>query len=246
MNSTHLLAIGKGAVLEMLRRKDLAVLGMFMAVYLAFLAAARFVGIETPAAGTFLLNLSLTLVVMLCQLLTLLMAARQLPDELERRTLFPLMARPVSRAEILVAKGLAAWVTGVAVFAVLLVPTLLLVPKMEAYNPATLLQTLAMQPVALAMIASLALCFSVLFPRVMAVFLCGLMVFAAGLLVRLPLLSAVSQWVPDAGRLNLVVRYTDGIGPLPAGEWMSLALSGLLWSILFMAVACRIFQQRSV
>jgi ABC-type transport system involved in multi-copper enzyme maturation permease subunit len=246
MNRTHLLAIGKGAVLEMLRRRDLAVLGLFMGVYLTFLAAARFVGIETPAAGTFLLNLSLTLVVLLCQLLTLLMAARQLPDELERRTLFPLMARPVSRTEILVAKGLAAWVTGVAVFAVLLVPTMLLVPKMETYYASTLLQTLLLQPVALAVTASVALCFSILFPRVLAVFLSGLIVFAAGLLVRLPLLSALSQWVPDPGRLNLVVRYTDGIGPLPAGEWMSLTLSGLLWSVLFLAAACRIFQQRSV
>ncbi len=246
MNKIHLMAIGRGAVLEMLRRKDLAVLGLFMTVYLLFLAAARFVGLETPAAGTFLLNLSLTLIIALAHLLTLLMAARQIPDELERRTLYPLMARPVQRAEILLGKGLASWAVGLAVFAVLLVPTLLLVPRMEAYVPGTLAQTLLLQPVALGMTASVALCFSLLFPRVLAVFLSGLLVFAAGMLVRLPLLAVLSRWLPDPGRLNLVLRYTDGIGPLSAADFLSLTVSGLLWSGLFLAAACRIFQERSV
>ncbi len=246
MNATHLYAIGRGAVLEMLRRKDLAVLGLFMTVYLLFLAAARFVGLETPAAGTFLLNLSLTLITLLAHVLTLLMAARQLPDELERRTLYPLMARPVQRAEILLGKGLASWGVGVSVFTVLLIPTLLLVPRMEPYMLSTLLQTLLLQPVALAMTASIALCLSLLFPRVLAVFLSGLLVFAAGMLVRFPLLAGTARWLPDPGRLNLVLRYTDGIGPLPAADFLSLAVSGLLWSLLLMTAACRVFQERSV
>lgn len=246
MNTTHLVAIGKGSVLEMLRRKDLAVLGLFMTLYLLFLAAARFVGVETPAAGTFLLNLSLTLITALAHLLTLLTSARQMPDELERRTIYPLMARPVLRAEILLGKGLASWLVGVVIYGVLLIPTLLLVPRMESYNVAMLLQTLLLQPVALAMTASIALCFSLLFPRVMAVFLSAILVFAAGMLARVPMIAFVAKGLPDPGRLNLVLRYTDGIGPLGAVDFLSLVVSGLLWSILFVLAAVQVFQRRSV
>jgi hypothetical protein len=117
---------------------------------------------------------------------------------------------------------------------------------MEPYMLSTLLQTLLLQPVALAMTASIALCLSLLFPRVLAVFLSGLLVFAAGMLVRFPLLAGTARWLPDPGRLNLVLRYTDGIGPLPAADFLSLAVSGLLWSLLLMTAACRVFQERSV
>lgn len=246
INPTHVLLIARGAVLEMLRRKDLAVLGMFMGLFLLLVAVSRFVGFENPATGTFLLNLSLTLIVGLSHLIALTMSARQMPDELERRTLYPLMARPVRRADVILGKWSASLFTALVVFAALMILALLLVPKLEAYQTGTLLQLLALQLPALGFTAALALFFSLRMPRLLGLFLSAILVYGAGHVINFGRNFPILHALPNPGRLNLVVRYTDGVAPLAGGEFLMLFLYACLWMALLVSATIRLFQARSV
>jgi len=94
-------------LVETVRRKDLYVVWMLALFGLAggnFLASAGVRGVET-----FLRDVTLTVVNFLSIAICIWLAARQIPEELSRRTLFPLLARPVRRFDVLLGKFLAVW-----------------------------------------------------------------------------------------------------------------------------------------
>ena len=99
-------ALAYASVLESLRRKDL-----WVAVILAVLmiAAAATVG-RFGVAGLemFLKDVTLTVVNILSVVLAILFAARQLPEEVSRRTVYPLLARPITRFDLIFGKYLGA------------------------------------------------------------------------------------------------------------------------------------------
>lgn len=240
------LLIARASMLDAVRRRDLAVLGIFAGLLLAFLVAARWTGLEKPAAGTFLLNMSLTLVLFATHLTTLLVAARQFPEELEQRTLYPLLARPVRRLDVVLGKWAAAWMMGCGLLLGLLLPVLLLAPQLEYYDPRTLTQMLALQPLALMTTAAVSVALSLALPRGLAVAAALLLVFGADHLTRFAARFPLAHMLPNPSRLNMTVRYTDGIGPLSAGQWTALAGAGLLWTLALLMLAGRHFSRRNL
>ncbi len=240
------LIVARGAALEMRRRSDLAVLAFVAVLLLGFLAVARSVGFDDPATGTLVLNLALTVAVGLGQLMALVTTARQMPDEFEHRTLYPLLARPLHRRDLLLGKWLAGALTGLGVVAVLGIPAWLLVPRLEPYHAGTLLQLAVLQPGAVAVVAAGGLLATLLLPRLPALFAAGALLFGAGHLVR----AARGWWplhaLPDPGRLTLVLRYTDGAGPLQASEFTLLLAYAVLWTVLLLGAAVFCFDRRSL
>jgi ABC-type transport system involved in multi-copper enzyme maturation permease subunit len=104
----HIRVLTWSAILETVRRKDLwvvALLAVFGVGAGSALAAVGVRGIET-----FLRNIVLSVVNFLSVAVCIWLAARQMPEELSRRTLFPLLARPVRRFDVLAAKFLAVWI----------------------------------------------------------------------------------------------------------------------------------------
>jgi len=223
------ISLARAALLDMVRRKDLAVAGLFLFAWLAFLAAARTVGVENPATGTFLLNLSLDGVALLAQIVTLVLAARQFPEELENRTIYPLMARPVRRADVLVGKWMACSVAGMTLYAGMVLAVLALAPRMEFYDGWTYLQAIVLQGFVLATVAAWSMALSLGLPKGPAILVSVFLVFVVGPLIRLGGVGGLGRWVPDLTKLNLTLRYTDGIGPLPALDWVLLATGALIW-----------------
>lgn len=240
------LVIARATWLELVRRKDIAVAGMFLIGLLLLLGAARMVGLEHAAAGTLLLNLSLTLVTGVAQVMTLLMAARQFPEELEQRTLYALLARPIRRADVVLGKWTACALAGIALFALMNACVLPLTPRMESYYAATLAQHLLLQITALTTIAALSLLLTLAWPKGLAVLAAALLTFAIGPLLRRFHDSWLGTLWPDPSRLHLVLRYTDGIEPLPAADLLLLLLSGTLWTIGFLWAAIMLFNQRKL
>lgn len=199
-----------------------------------FAGAISMVGVDDPSTGTFLLNLGLSLSYFTAHLLTLLLAARQWPDEIENRTLYPLLSRPVSRVSLLLGKWLACTVCGLiaayAFFAIVGLAT----PKLEAYRPVLMIQQLLLLPFSLGMLAMLAMWLSLWTPRGVAALLSGGLFLGSGWLAKFAgnrsLDTGANEWagwmllyLPDFSRFNLVTRFTDGIEPLPA-----FALTGLI------------------
>lgn len=248
-------ALVQGVFLEILRKKDIYVAAMLLVVFLGFIGAARLIGIDNPATGTLLLNLGLTLAVTIAQVLTLLVSLRQMPDELEQRTLYPLLARPIGRAEVLFSKWLGCTLAGLGVFILLAVPVWIMTPRLDTYYTSTLLQLLLLGALSLGLVAALAQFFSILLPKMVALVVSTALYFGGGALTQfldrtleLPglVIWLLSSLRPNFNRLNLVVRYTDGIPPLHAADFLLLIVYGGIWTAVLLFAGCTLFQKRSI
>ena len=247
--------IGRGVFIELIRRKDVYVLLFLMCVFLIGVLAIRTVGIEQAATGTFLLNLGMSLAFYSAHILTLLLMARQIPTEIENRTLYPLLAKPVDRDEVLLAKWLACAVCGILVLTALMLLGWLPVPRMEEYHPGTGAQMLTLLPLSLALLAGVTLCLSLVTPKGVTVVLAGGLFFAGPQLIALAQRAAsgsglgqpvawLSGYLPDFSKLNLITRYTDGIAPLGTGEFIGLVAYGALFTAVSLAISASLFRRR--
>ncbi|WP_309710736.1 ABC transporter permease [Armatimonas sp.] len=97
-------ALSHATVLESVRRKDL-----YVAMILSFLmiGMAALVGrFGVQGLDIFLKSATLTVINLLSVILAVVFSARQLPEEISRRTIYPLLARPISRTDLLIGKFL--------------------------------------------------------------------------------------------------------------------------------------------
>lgn len=74
----------------------------------------------------FMKDMAFSAVALFSTILAVLISARQLPEEVQRRTIYLLLARPVSRWQMLLAKFLAAWVCSIMVYSILTAAAVLL------------------------------------------------------------------------------------------------------------------------
>ena len=105
MNSVW--AIAKIVVLEMIRRKDFYVL-FILTVLLTGLAASVNL-FNDHSIVRYLKEICLLLIWAAALVIAITCTARQIPAEREQRTIFPLLAKPVTRAEFLLGKFLGCW-----------------------------------------------------------------------------------------------------------------------------------------
>lgn len=96
-------------ILEMIRRKDFYML-FFLTVVITLLMGSINI-FHDDNIVRYLKELCLLLIWLSSLFMAIATAARQLPSEKENRTLFPLLAKPVSRAQLILGKYLGCWLT---------------------------------------------------------------------------------------------------------------------------------------
>ena len=94
--------LARGVVLESIRRKDVWVLAILGVVIVLAAGALGLVGIA--GLEIFVKDLSVTVLGAFSTILAVLVSTRVLPEEIKNRTLYPLLARPVTRADLLIGK----------------------------------------------------------------------------------------------------------------------------------------------
>jgi len=252
-----LFIVGHGVFLEMLRRKDLYVMLILAGLFVLGIFGMSIVGIENPSTANLLLNLGMSLAWFLAHILTLLTAARQIPGEMEARTLYPLLARPLERGDYYLGKWMAVTFSGCAVLYLLLLLGWLPVPRLQFYVTRLFLQIVVLLTISIAMLTALTLLFSLLIPRgVNVVFLSLLLIFGGGIMeffqrkAGRTFVSQILRWftayIPDFSKLNLITRYTDGIGPLGGMEFLALICYGALFIVIALLLGIHLFQRRSL
>src|SRR6185369_236311 len=92
---------------EMVRRKDFYVLFVITALITLVMGSVSI--FNDSSIGGYLKELCLLLIWICSLVIAISTTARQLHSEKENRTIFPLLAKPVSRAQLLVGKFLGCW-----------------------------------------------------------------------------------------------------------------------------------------
>lgn len=106
-------ALAKVVVLEMVRRKDFYVL--FILTVLLTATAGSVNLFNDRSIVRYLKEICLLLIWVSGLVIAITCTARQIPAEREQRTIFPLLAKPVTRAQFLLGKFLGCWLaTGLA------------------------------------------------------------------------------------------------------------------------------------
>ena len=100
-------AIGQVVVLEMLRRKDFYVLFILTALLTVALGSMSFIGQSSMAR--YMKELCLSLIWISILVMAVTTSARQIPAEREQRKIMPLLAKPVSRWQMILGKFLGCW-----------------------------------------------------------------------------------------------------------------------------------------
>jgi len=252
-----LFIVGHGVFLEMLRRKDFYVMLILIGLFVMGIFVISVVGIDNAATANLLLNLGMSLAWFLAHILTLLTAARQIPVEMETKTLYPLLARPLAREDYYLGKWMAVTISGCAALYLLLLLGWLPVPRLEFYDNRLFLQIVVLLTVSIAMLTALALLLSLIIPRsINVVFISLLLVFGGSLMgffqeqTRRTFVTQMLKWftayIPDFSRLNLITRYTDGIGPLSGMEFFALICYGVLFIVIALFLGGYLFRRRSL
>lgn len=248
--------VARGVFIEVVRRREFAVLLILMGVFALGAIVSMIVGFENAATASLLLNLGLSLAAIASHVLAGLTAARQIPAEIEGRTLFPMLAKPIERGEYIVGKWLASAACGCIAWTALFLLAWLAVPKpMGAYNFTLLWQLYALMCASLALLAAAGVALSLVVPQGVNIVLMVLVVGAWDKVANFVLarfegdsqrriVDWMLHYVPDFGNLNLVTRYTDGIGPLPAGDFLALGACAGLFALAALMAAVWAIERR--
>ncbi|MFN3684422.1 MAG: ABC transporter permease [Fimbriimonadaceae bacterium] len=117
MNARAWWVLAKGVVLEALRRKDLWVVGILGALIVGAAGLLGLFGITGLEA--FAKDLAVGVLGLFSTVMAVLSTARLMPKEIGRRTLYPLLARPISRLDLLLGKLFGAVLVSWAAFLLL-------------------------------------------------------------------------------------------------------------------------------
>ena len=95
-------ALARGVLLESIRRKDLWVVAILGFIIIASAGALGLFGIN--GLEVFAKDLAFTVLGLFSSIIAIMTASRMLPEEIKNRTLYPLLARPISRFDLLFGK----------------------------------------------------------------------------------------------------------------------------------------------
>jgi ABC-type transport system involved in multi-copper enzyme maturation permease subunit len=158
----RVLALSNVVIKELYRRKDFYVLFVLTAVITLIMGSVTFFNDKNIAR--YLKEVCLLLIWVSALFVAIVTTARQLPAEKENRTIFPLLAKPVSRAEVVLGKFFGCWAAvGLALVCFYLFFGVLSAARAHEFMVAGFLQALWLHWIMLGIVVSLVLPGSLLF-----------------------------------------------------------------------------------
>jgi ABC-type transport system involved in multi-copper enzyme maturation permease subunit len=243
------LVIARVVWLDMLRRKDLYVMAILLLTLLFLLMSLNLFGLG--AVIRYIMDVGLLMAWLFSLVLVVSLAARQLPREESRGTIFPLLAKPVTRGELLLGKWLGCWTAAVfATLAFYLVILLLTALRGGTYDRVCLGQALGLHAAALGLVGALALALSTRMTygaaAAMTYVACGAAFLVAPavpeLLAHEPgpsgnVLMVLYYALPHLELFDLRQRLIHDWGPAPWPDVAGIALYGVVWAVILLGLA---------
>jgi Cu-processing system permease protein len=147
---------------ELYRRKDFYVLFVLTALITLVLGSVNF--FNDPKIVRYLKDICLLLIWISSLVIAITTAARQLPAERENRTIFPLLAKPVTRGQVIVGKFTGCWLAcGVALLVFYVFFTLVSGSREYSWNLEATLKAIWLHWVMLGIVVAMVLFGSLVF-----------------------------------------------------------------------------------
>ncbi len=240
-------AIGWVSLLEAIRRRDIYVMLILSAIIIV--VTGIFNAFNVPELNKFMIDVSLSIINIFVIILAVLISARQLPYELERRTLYPMLAKPIGRFQFLLGKfaGIMAMsTTALLLFFVVAAITFIGfdIPIRPVY-----FQHIYLRWVSLFLICSMTLCLSLVLTHAANVTISLLICMGASLFTRTIVivhdnLSPLHQklvntiyWIfPHLDLFDLSRRVTHGWPAVAGWALAALTLYAFIYTAIFLGL----------
>ncbi len=255
----RVLLIARTVWLEFLRRKDFYVVLILVGLFIAGALVVRIIGVQNKDTARFLMSLGLLSSYALSAVLTAAIAARQLPEEIEKHTLHPLLAKPVSRHEVILGKCVAVVATACTSSILFLLLSWLPAPKLPGQNPAVLVQVGALRTEAISLLGIYAVALSLFLPTSLAALISLTTFFAGWTIVNFvgqfvgrlwsfgeKIVERVSAILPDFSIFEHSQRCIEDSAPLATGVVASIVAYGAVFAAFFYLVAVWSFNRRAL
>jgi ABC-type transport system involved in multi-copper enzyme maturation permease subunit len=155
-------ALAGVVIKELYRRKDFYVL--FVLTALITIAAGSVQFFHDPNIVRYIKDLCLFLIWISALLITIGTTARQIPAERESRTIFPLLAKPVTRGQVILGKFLGCWLaSGIALIFFYVFFTVVTGSREQSWPLLNYLQAFLLQWVMLGVVTAIVLLGSIVF-----------------------------------------------------------------------------------
>ncbi len=251
------LALAKGVILESIRRKDLWVVAILGFLILVTARALSFFGVQD--LEVFIKDLAVTVLGLFSTIMAVLISTRILPEEIKNKTLYPLLARPVSRLDLLLGKLLGAILVSWISFGLLALMTSIALLSFGVSFEAVMLQYVLLKMMGLALICSVGVAISTFMTPSGAATMTLILAFASSMISRALFMAGAGQpsmaWLynlltaifpqPHLFDIGRRVVY-KGWAPVPAWVIGDLSLYLVLYGAAMVAVGWLKFRRQAL
>lgn len=240
------LGIAQVAVTESFRRKDPYILLILGA--LVVFGAGLFSRFGTEGLGKFVKDVAFTTTGVMTIFICVITAARQLPAEIQNRTLYPLLAKPVSRTQVFLGKFIGVGVMASAVAVLFWIELYVLFRILDVPVSIVFWQALYLRVVSMWVIAGLALTLSLFLHHganvtVSLLLAVAMQTFANAIITvktelegfSLYLFQTIYWLLPRLEMFDLTAREVHGYPVTPLWVLAFLTVYGAVYSLLFMS-----------
>jgi ABC-type transport system involved in multi-copper enzyme maturation permease subunit len=255
----NVLAVAGVVIKELYRRKDFYVL--FIVTILICLIMASINIYDNAAIVGYLKEICLDLIWACSLVVAITTAARQIPAERENRTLLPLLAKPLTRVELILGKFLGCWLAcGLALVCFYLFFGALAASRAHEWPVLNYFQAAVMQWFMLGMIVALSLLGSLVFAApssnsticfviVGGILFVGRNLDRVALQLREPLRTVVECLYYVIPHLEFYDLRDLVVHSWPLIEWTYIGLAllyALVYTTVFLIAACLVFRRKAV
>jgi ABC-type transport system involved in multi-copper enzyme maturation permease subunit len=255
----NILAVASVVIKELYRRKDAYVLFVLTALLTLLAGSANF--FRDVQAVRYVKEICLLLIWVSMLVIAVTMAARHIPMERESRTIFPLLAKPITRSEVLLGKFAGCWFAcGLALFVFYTFFGVVCVLRESNGHILNYAQAMLLHWVLLAVVLALTMLGSLVFAAPSSNTTITMIVAAGILLVgrhlhkvalrmsepRQTLLTILYYLIPHLELFDVRDLIIHNWPPIPWRIVALAALYGAAYAAFFLAVACRIFRRKSL
>jgi ABC-type transport system involved in multi-copper enzyme maturation permease subunit len=183
--------LARGVLLESIRRKDLWVVAILGFLIISAAGTLGFFGID--GLESFAKDLAFSVLGLFSTIVAVLTASRMLPEEIKQRTLYPLLARPMSRFDLLAGKLLGAILVTWVAFGILASLTALALAMFHIQFEWIMVQYVVAKMLGLAIVCSVSLALSAFMTPTAAATMSFVLAFGSTMIVRALVLAYQSS-----------------------------------------------------
>jgi ABC-type transport system involved in multi-copper enzyme maturation permease subunit len=250
--------VARGVLIEAIRRKEIYAIILVSLLLIGGVMTVDFFHLE--GISKFYREIALKVMSIATAITTVVLAARQLPREFENRTIYPLLAKPVSRWKFLVGKLFGVMLAAAFCLGLFMIVFVAGSLYLHAHVPWGLtLQFIYLQMMMLLILAALSFWLSLML-NLDAAITTGLLFYATSAIIT-SATSFIYDWVSGIGRIMLIILnyllpqltlfdlsakavHSEAWPPVSAAVIFDLTLYGLVFVILYGALAYAWFRKR--